>query len=349
MLSGQFSFTIPEILSLFGLAQCVYILVYMAFRSGDWRRAVIPALYFAVLGAAFFLDLAARFIAHGFDSYPLWQWAAWFSGPPLCVLLVVQICRIGGAPPAGDYAVLLLPPLSYALAALAARDDPALLPQWLVVAGLGAGVFGMGVVWFHRGLLRALAAEKSGRDRYWLAIALVTVNLLFLAAALAGLAPAVGPGRAMLVRTLLGLGFVYLAGTSLFRIYPQAVKIAESAPKSLSPDEALLLERIEKLIDLDKVYQEPAYGRADLARELQAPEAVVSRLVNLHFGRSLPQLLNEKRVADAQRMLTQTDAPVKTVAAESGFNSIASFNRVFKEIAGETPGAYRLRRRGGAS
>jgi two-component system response regulator YesN len=53
--------------------------------------------------------------------------------------------------------------------------------------------------------------------------------------------------------------------------------------------------------------------------------------------------LNEYRVRDAQRLLAETNAPIQNIFEESGFNSITSFNRVFKELAGEAPKEYRAR------
>ena len=94
-------------------------------------------------------------------------------------------------------------------------------------------------------------------------------------------------------------------------------------------------------MSLDKVYQAASYNRADLARELAVPEAVVSRVINAHFGKSLPTLLNEYRIADARYLLTSTDLPVKDIADQVGFNSMPSFNRVFREITGTTPSLLR--------
>ena len=37
----------------------------------------------------------------------------------------------------------------------------------------------------------------------------------------------------------------------------------------------------------------------------------------------------------------ETQADIITISQEAGFNSIATFNRVFKEIAGVSPSQYR--------
>jgi AraC-like DNA-binding protein len=89
------------------------------------------------------------------------------------------------------------------------------------------------------------------------------------------------------------------------------------------------------------VYQEPTYSRTDLARECDTSETIISRVINAHFGKSFPQLINEYRVEDAKQLLIQTSAPVKVIAGDVGFNSLASFNRVFKDTTGESPSKFR--------
>ena len=158
---------------------------------------------------------------------------------------------------------------------------------------------------------------------------------------LVSLTPAIDLEDTILIRTFLGLGLVYVAGTSLFRIYPQAVQIVERGSREMNPEEKNIAQRIEGLLAMEKIYQEPHYTRADLARELELPESVVSKVINVHFGKSFPQLLNEKRVADATKLLTETTLAIKDVAEQVGFNSTASFNRVFRDLTGQTPSTYR--------
>lgn len=346
---SELRFSIPEILSLIGLIQCVYVLVYMLLRAGDARRAVLPFLYFVILGLAFFLDFARDRIGAMFDYYIALPWAAWFMGPPLSVLLVIQIAQISQVPPRRYFLLPLLLPIAAALAfGMAHRDSNCELPgncpvlrEWLVIFGLAGGVVSIAVLWARRSLLRGLRAEKAGSARYWLIFTLIFVNLSFLTVMLMSLTPALNLDDTRMIRTFLGLGLVYVAGTSLFRIYPQAVQILDRAVREMSAEDKNIAQRIEGLLALEKIYQEPHYTRADLARELELPESVVSKVINVHFGKSFPQLLNEKRVADATKLLVETNLAIKDVAEQVGFNSTASFNRVFRSMTGRTPSTYR--------
>lgn len=342
--AGLLQMDVYQFFSLLGVVQCVYVLVYMLFRAGDVRRAVLPFLYFLALGAAFFLDFGERLIGELSENYHLWQWAAWAATPPLAVLLVIQIARITKAPALRDYWVLLLLPAAYFLAtSMAQRHGAESEADWLTIAGLCAGAASIGAIWMKRGILGNIDESGMGKERFWLVVTIVFANLCFLGVMLLSLTSVLGQEETTVIHSVLGLLIAYLAGTSLFRIYPQAVLIVERKQRAqnLTGEEQGLAERIRSLIDLEKVYHEPSYSRSSLAQELGVSEAVVSRIVNHSFGKSLPQLLNERRVEDAKRLLLETDAPIQTVARECGFNSIVSFNRAFRELTGSAPGAFR--------
>ncbi len=347
----QLRFSIPEIVSLIGIVQCVYILVYMLFRSGRLSHAGLPFLYFLVLGTAFFLDLGKAYIGELTEYYDVMRWVAWYSGPPLSVLLVVQIAQITRLPALRHFWVLVLIPLALGFSSFMSSLDSeckivhqcGVFYDWLIVSGLIAGALSLLAIWMKRGLFEGILIQKTGKERYWLILALVFANIFFLGAMLLSLSSAVSEQDAVLIRTILGLGLVYLTSTSLFRIYPQAVRLIDKADKgdSLSNEELELAMKVERLMELDKVYHETGYSRTDLARELGASEAVISKVINLHFDKSFPQLVSEHRVEDAKRLLVETDASIKVIAEEVGFNSLASFNRVFKELTGNAPSAYR--------
>lgn len=346
------SFTIPEILSLLGVAQCIYLLVYMLLRSGSIKSVFLPALYFVVLAGAFAFDFGRASVSALIPHFEIWDWALWFMGPPLSVLLILQILQLPVMPALKHFWVILLVPtalaVSHGLAGLdatcAPAHDCAVFDAWLVVTGLVAGLTSMVAIWFQRSRLTSLKQEKAGRDRYWLIVTLVFMNLCFLGLMLASLTSFLDAAQINLTRTLLGLGFVYVAGTGLFRIYPQAVLLIQRGARRTETAGVLdteLLGRIRDLIDVQKLYQEPSCNRTTLARELNVPEGTLSRVINAQFGKSVPQLLNERRVDDAKRLLAETDAAVKVIAEEVGFSSLASFNRVFKDMTGESPSVFR--------
>jgi transcriptional regulator GlxA family with amidase domain len=68
----------------------------------------------------------------------------------------------------------------------------------------------------------------------------------------------------------------------------------------------------------------------------------LSRMFRQHTGYTFTQCLSKRRVDMAMELLSGTKIPVTQVALQCGFNSIATFNRVFREIRGCTPTQYRV-------
>ena len=67
----------------------------------------------------------------------------------------------------------------------------------------------------------------------------------------------------------------------------------------------------------------------------------LSRMFRQHTGLTFTQYLSKRRVDMAMELLAGTRIPVTQVALQCGFNSIATFNRVFREVKGCTPTQYR--------
>lgn len=68
----------------------------------------------------------------------------------------------------------------------------------------------------------------------------------------------------------------------------------------------------------------------------------LSRMFRQHTGATFTQYLSKRRVDMAMELLSSTRMPVTQVALQCGFNSIATFNRVFREVKGCTPTQYRV-------
>lgn len=345
-------FTIPEILSLIGIFQCLYILVYILFRAGRLSRTFLPSLYFLLLGIGFFLDFAQGFIGDATLYYALMRWFVWLTAAPLSFLVIVQFSQITKAPPLRHYLILLLPVLALALSSglsyfnAECETFPAcdVFHEWYLLFGQLAGALSLLAIWLVYPLWGRLLSQKHGRERYWLVISFLGMNVGFLITLFGYYNPAFKPQDLMVIQTIIGLGFVYLVMTSLFRVYPPSVRMLPNSDKDdqlLSDEELELALKVESLLALEKIYHEAGYSRSDLAQELSTSETIVSKIINLHFGKTFPQLLNEYRVEDAKVLLADTDAEIKIVAEEVGFNSLASFNRAFKEFENVSPSQFR--------
>lgn len=78
----------------------------------------------------------------------------------------------------------------------------------------------------------------------------------------------------------------------------------------------------------------------DLADHLSYSYFYISKRIMQIFGVSFKELLNRYRVANAQILLDGGTCSISQAALSSGFGSIRSFNRVFRELTDMTPSRY---------
>ena len=78
-----------------------------------------------------------------------------------------------------------------------------------------------------------------------------------------------------------------------------------------------------------------------VAEHLGFSESYCSRYIKRIVGLSFVSYLNALRVNYAERLLLSTPYSVMDIASQSGFVSIQTFNRVFREIVGVSPREYR--------
>jgi len=68
-----------------------------------------------------------------------------------------------------------------------------------------------------------------------------------------------------------------------------------------------------------------------------------NRFIKKRTGKTFVNYLNEIRVGYASRWLIDKDLTVSEIAFESGFNNIANFNKIFKNIKKCTPSEFKAR------
>ena len=83
----------------------------------------------------------------------------------------------------------------------------------------------------------------------------------------------------------------------------------------------------------------------DLANELNVSEYKISRAIRYHFeAPNFNHFINSLRIEHAKKLLEQQETQhwtILVIALESGFSSLATFNRVFKAQLGFAPKAFR--------
>ncbi len=138
--------------------------------------------------------------------------------------------------------------------------------------------------------------------------------------------------------------------------YKQAeFQVRESAPMAPLPKVAKLsagqlqetVQIIAQALQTDRVYLNPTLTAKELAQQLGLSQAHLSAVVNQYFQKSFRELINDYRIEEVKQKLQDSDyehLSILGIALESGFNSEASFYRIFKKNTGLTPKAYLMDR-----
>ena len=101
--------------------------------------------------------------------------------------------------------------------------------------------------------------------------------------------------------------------------------------------------RLLRALDaMDRAYAEPLDVRT-LARIAHVSEAHFIRTVRATFGETPNRYLQRRRVERAMFLLRATDRSVTDICMDVGFSSLGTFSRVFRDVVGEPPSAYRRR------
>lgn len=96
-----------------------------------------------------------------------------------------------------------------------------------------------------------------------------------------------------------------------------------------------------------------AKDRMDAASEEEWPIprlASISGVSEAHFARSFRQAfgvpphryLLTRRIEKATALLRDTDLPITEIAFATGWSSLGTFGRIFRDITGKSPGEFRI-------
>ncbi|HEY9002766.1 MAG TPA: ABC transporter permease [Mucilaginibacter sp.] len=101
---------------------------------------------------------------------------------------------------------------------------------------------------------------------------------------------------------------------------------------------------LKKAMETNLLYQDAELNLSSLAEKLDMHPHELSRIINKALKKSFNDFINEYRVRDVIRKMQDPAYDHLTllgIAFESGFNSRTTFHRIFKEMTGKSPAAYK--------
>ncbi|MCM2291859.1 helix-turn-helix domain-containing protein [Allorhizobium sp. BGMRC 0089] len=220
--------------------------------------------------------------------------------------------------------------------------------------------YGLALLWLARQGPEALGASRlDGMIRSYRALLLMAASLI--ASAISDLAisldfafasgrqaPLIISGFTTIVLLIIGLAAVQAQGETVSG--EEQEEVAEVTPSDL-PDERAptaedqqLAKALDRLMAEQQLYKDMDLNLRKLARRLGQPVRAVSQAVNRVHGMSLSHYVNNHRIAEACRLLQETQEPVTRIMLEAGFMTKSNFNREFLRVTGENPSQWRKRR-----
>jgi transcriptional regulator GlxA family with amidase domain len=113
-------------------------------------------------------------------------------------------------------------------------------------------------------------------------------------------------------------------------------------PDHASPE---LLRRLLRAKDRMDAASHEAWPVHRLAEVSNVSAAHFARSFKHAFGLPPHRYLLTRRIEKAKALLRDTDLPVTEIAFTTGWQSLGTFGRIFRDITGESPGALRQRSR----
>ena len=150
--------------------------------------------------------------------------------------------------------------------------------------------------------------------------------------------------------SIYAIGYSAIQSPEIFKSFPdlefQSIEPGTQIPSSelrnghRSPE---LKQKLLQFMETNKPYLKSDLKISELADSLSIPYYQLSQLINDEFLVNFYDFINKYRVEEAKRLLIEDNRNYKilAIAYEVGFNSKATFNRVFKKFTDLTPSEFK--------
>lgn len=115
----------------------------------------------------------------------------------------------------------------------------------------------------------------------------------------------------------------------------------ELSAAPLRPRHSLAPYRLRRVLDYVEANLADDIGLTDLAEVAASSPFHFSRAFTESVGKPPYAYVLHRRAERAKALLSETDAPIATIAARCGFGSPGQFSKTFKRITGQTPSDWR--------
>lgn len=194
--------------------------------------------------------------------------------------------------------------------------------------------------------IRLISKEAQQVVRGWIKALLACMIVLGIAWPLTVLAPHIIKFNTPEYYYPIEIALVFFIYWIALAGYHRTQQIYRQVTVSNIPDPSLMEESLAKLrhaMEVDKLYLDPELTVSKVAAHVGISSKTISSLLNQHVEKSFNDFVNGYRVQQVQEKLiaqSHENLTIYGIALEAGFNSQATFQRAFKNIAGMSPREY---------
>lgn len=135
--------------------------------------------------------------------------------------------------------------------------------------------------------------------------------------------------------------------TNLARVTSAVAPAYKYAKSGLSSEQLLeYKQRLAHIMESQRAFLRSDLTLPRLAEAVNCSANHLSQVINVGFGMSFFDYLNQLRIEHAKELLTRPDSrsgAILNIAFTVGFNSNSAFYAAFKKLVGQTPAYYRQR------
>jgi tetratricopeptide (TPR) repeat protein len=125
---------------------------------------------------------------------------------------------------------------------------------------------------------------------------------------------------------------------------PPPPEDANDFPSMADVSQKNIASAIIKVMNNEKPYLKYDFSLEKLALMVSSNKKYVSQVINEEFGKGFSNFVNEFRIEESKKILTDdkyANYTLEGIANHVGFKSRSSFNSAFKFFTGETPSSYK--------
>ena len=147
------------------------------------------------------------------------------------------------------------------------------------------------------------------------------------------------------------VGYFGLKQKNIFSGYEKERFVTRDEPNSRYAGSTLkdtdaehFAQKLKTYMDEKKPFLNPDLNLPQLADDLNIPSYHLSQIINNNIGQNFFDFINGYRIDEVKSKITHPDYQkysILGIAFDAGFNSKSAFNRVFKNMTGQTPTQYK--------